>query len=980
MTPDRWERVKELFDAALERSPEERSGFLVEACAGDDGLRGEVRRLLAEHNQAGEFLNSTPWARTVGPGTTLGSYHILERLGCGGMGEVYLAHDPRLDRHVAIKVLPVHLTSDAVARERLHREAMAAAALDHPFICKIFEIGQSDGILFCVMEYVRGETLQSRLRGGRLAQSDALRIAEEIAEALEEAHAKKFVHRDLKPANVMLTPQGRVKVMDFGLAKRVASGELKDISAALTASDLLSSAEGVVCGTPEYMSPEQVKGAKVDPRSDLFSFGIILCELLTRKHPFRRNTAIETLTAILHDPPDLAVTGNVELPLGLMVLIRRLVAKSPDDRYQSISEVHADLKPLTRELESGRSSRGRQRGPVGPTKRKLALYTAAAAVLTLLAVGAGFYVRAPQANRLPSAELTQKRLTFNSSGNPVENGAISPEGKYLAYSDVAGIHVKLLSTSEERLIPRPGGVPASAGWDVASWFPDGTQLLANANEVGGHKSMWTVSLLGQSARELREDALGWEVSRDGTHIVFTPAAPSGYVREIWVMGSQGDTPQEVLALGENEWLSSIHWSPDGQRLAYIRWRQLSFAMGSWGAAIETCDLKGANRTVVVPAEHLSLQDYCWLPGRRIVYSRQESPGSNDDNLWQISVDDQTGVATDKPRRVTQWAGSYLQGLSASADGKRLVLQKLTYQAQVYLGELAAGGTRINPPRQLTNDEANDRPTAWTADSKAVLFTSDRNGADGIFKQGINQNTAEPVVTGPQSAAFPRLSPDGAWMLYWEFPKTVGPTAESPRPFGWTSAPLRLMRIPVSGGVPQFVLESRNALSFGCAAAPAILCVLYEASQDKRQLTLTAFDPLRGKGKVLRTIEKEPSTEYFGSKLAPDGSTFAISTMYEAAIHIQLLSLSGGSDREITVKGWPNGEGLDWSPGGKGLYLGSVSPQSRTLLYVDLKGNARVLWQFKGAGGSIWGIPSPDGRYLATLGSIFNSNVWMLEGF
>jgi hypothetical protein len=190
-----------------------------------------------------------------------------------------------------------------------------------------------------------------------------------------------------------------------------------------------------------------------------------------------------------------------------------------------------------------------------------------------------------------------------------------------------------------------------------------------------------------------------------------------------------------------------------------------------------------------------------------------------------------------------------------------------------------------------------------------------------------------------------------------------------------------MRAPVrGGGVPQFVLETRNWSAYGCARAPASLCEVHEVSQDEKHLIVTAFDPLRGRGKVLRTIQKDPTADFAGGGLSPDGATFAVSRGGEAEIHIRLLSLSGGSDREITVKGWPNLTGLDWSPNGKGFYCGSVSPQSRTLLYVDLEGNAKVLWQYKAAGGNIWGVPSPDGRYLAIRGDVINSNVWMLEGF
>ena len=212
----------------------------------------------------------------------------------------------------------------------------------------------------------------------------------------------------------------------------------------------------------------------------------------------------------------------------------------------------------------------------------------------------------------PPPEFTQKRLTFNSSENPIFVPAISPDGKYLAYTDTAGIHVKLLSTGEERLIPRPAGVPASADWLVPAWFPDGTQLLAEALEPGGHQSIWTVSMLGQS-RKLRDGALGFGVSPDGTHIAFSPQV-SGELREIWVMGIQGDNPQKVLAVGENESLFWPRWSPDGQRLAYTRQPADRSRM-----TIETRDLKGANRTVVVSERDLIPRFFCWLPDGRIVY-------------------------------------------------------------------------------------------------------------------------------------------------------------------------------------------------------------------------------------------------------------------------------------------------------------------------------------------------------------------------
>jgi len=383
-------------------------------------------------------------------------------------------------------------------------------------------------------------------------------------------------------------------------------------------------------------------------------------------------------------------------------------------------------------------------------------------------------------------------------------------------------------------------------------------------------------------------------------------------------------------------------------------------------SIETCDLKGASRTVVVPDSDLWLSDFCWLPDGRIIYTRQES-SSRTSNLWQIDVNGQPGTPAGEPKRVTQEPGVSFQNLFASADGKYLTVLKAGMpQGQIYLGELAAGGSRMNPPRRLTNDEANDAPTAWTPDSKAVLFYSTRNGTLGIFKQEITQDTAEPVVTGPVGSGLQRLSADGAWILYVDWPKTAaGP---------------RLMRIPQGGGVSEFVTDiARHWTNVECARSPANLCMVLEESQDDKQITVTAFDPLKGRGKVLRTIEKDPAV-IFSSSVSPDGSTLAISQGWEDEIHIRLLSLTSGPDREITVKGWPNITGLDWFPDAKGFYVGSVSRQRETLLYVHLKGNARVLWQFQGTGGEVYGSPSPDGRYLAIKGSVTNSNVWMLEGF
>jgi Tol biopolymer transport system component len=678
--------------------------------------------------------------------------------------------------------------------------------------------------------------------------------------------------------------------------------------------------------------------------------------MATGQRPFGGTAKAVIFDGLLNKTPRPPAQLNPGLPAELERIINKALEKDRDLRYQHASDIRTDLKRLRRDASSDRSEVPK----VAPRRSGKLVLGTAAAIIVLIGLAWLLLHRPP----VPRGELTQRRLTFNSSDNPVGSSAISPDGRYLAYSDAAGIHVKLLSTDEERLIPRPAGIPASADWWIASWFPDGTQVLVNAFESRVLASTWTASVLGQSPRELRDGALGARVAPDGMHITFLPAAPGFDFHEIWVMDSQGRNPQKVLALGENEIPQAVKWSADGQRLAYIKQRHTAEA---YQCSIETCDLKGGSRTVVLSSPDLPLLGLCWLPDRRIIYSRRESRGSREDNLWQIGINDHTGMPTGASKRITQWPGSVMWGLHASADGKRLVFLRSADQTQIYLGELDGGGTRMKAPRRLTNDEANDVPCAWTPDSNAVLFPSDRSGTWGIFKQQINADEAQAVITGQQDAYPPCIITDGAWILYQENPKTAGPFT-----------PVSLMRVPASGGASQSVLEKRGDADFNCSRSSAGLCVLTEDSPDGKQLTVTAFDPLKGRGKVLRTMSKDTAASFAGA-ISPDGTVLAIAKYSEPEIHIRLLSLSGSSDREITVKGWPGITSLNWSADGKGLYCGSVSVRGNTLLYVDLEGNARVLWQNKG-GSQIWAIPSPDGRYLAIRGDVRNSNVWMLEGF
>ena len=306
-------------------------------------------------------------------GTQIAHYRMLRRIGAGGMGEVYLAQDLRLDRQVAVKILPAADLVDERARKRLLREALAAASLDHPFICKIFEAGEDGGQPFIAMEYVDGTTLKDRLARDRMPLRTAIRLACEVAEALDAAHRKGIVHRDLKPANVMVAADGHVKVMDFGVATRVAPDDAGTVSA-LTL-------RGQTTGTLAYMSPEQLRGEPVDARSDVFAFGVLLYEMLTGTHPFLRPTQPATAAAILNDTPP-PLSGYLDDPPPLLDhILTRLLAKSPDERHPSLRETQLELGAV---LDPSTSH---QVTPVRSGRRRA--WLAAAAAVVILA-GAGF--------------------------------------------------------------------------------------------------------------------------------------------------------------------------------------------------------------------------------------------------------------------------------------------------------------------------------------------------------------------------------------------------------------------------------------------------------------------------------------------------------------------------------------------------------------------------------------------------------------
>ena len=355
---DRWATVKHIHQCALDRDPSERPAFVDESCGGDETLRREVQSLLTYAREAESFLErpavdvaptgpSGP-CETALVGRTVSHYQVLSLLGAGGMGEVYLARDARLDRTVALKILPGDLAVDPDRMLRFAREAKAASALNHPNVATIYDVGESDGIHFIVMEHVEGETIAARI-GRPLTPSEIVDVAVQAADALDVAHAKGITHRDIKPANLMLTLRGHVKVLDFGVAK-MARGDEASPNDDWNVGSL--TAVGSVVGSGPYMSPEQIAGGDVDPRSDVFSLGVVIYQMATRQLPFSGETRAELTQSILHATPEPITRLNPEIPVELERITFKCLDKSADARYQSARELLSDLWPLKRQVDA----------------------------------------------------------------------------------------------------------------------------------------------------------------------------------------------------------------------------------------------------------------------------------------------------------------------------------------------------------------------------------------------------------------------------------------------------------------------------------------------------------------------------------------------------------------------------------------------------------------------------------------------------
>ncbi|MDQ3687612.1 MAG: protein kinase [Acidobacteriota bacterium] len=732
----------------------------------------------------------------ISPGTNFGRYQIHSQIGAGGMGEVYLAHDAELNRTVALKFLSPDIASDKGRMSRFVQEAKAASALNHPNILTIYEIGQADSARFIVSEFIDGATLRRHMKSHQLKIAEALEVAMQTASALAAAHQAGIVHRDIKPENIMIRPDGYVKVIDFGLAKLKAAAHVNSPDSSTI--PFQDTASGAVIGTTDYMSPEQVRGIKADERTDVWSLGVVLYEMIAGRVPFEGQTRSDVLASILErDPPPL-VRYSPGAPAELKRIVMKALAKDREERYQTVRDMLIDLKNLKQDLEFeaklGRSGATDERNSTAVTERvgqqvidtareskadRTSRLSGLSGALQLRRIGIAvftFFVLAglsfvafkllrldelfpdPQPMRASFAKYETTKIPYLDKAIRI---AVSPDGKHIAYveeeNERQSIRIKPLFATSSLQTDHPGVLvaPSDLVYYGLTFSPDGNDVYYLSEEKRDVRTLHRVRVLEGVSRKLIEDIdTPPTISPDGKRLAFVRYYPNKAEDRLIIADAEDGSDEQTLAMRKRpDFISTAGgpmWSPDGEVIACVVGNTTT---GSYRSVIAV-RVKDGTETIVTPPRWRAVGRFDWLKdGSGLMLPAADRWARTSKQIWYVPY------PQGEVRQVTADVGDYI-GLNLTSDGKTLA----AVQSEVVSHFWLAPGGDANRAKKITSGRFGGYSLSLMADGR-ILYVSQTSGNRDIWVMDADASSQRQLTFDPNSDHSPTVTPDNRYVVF-----------------------------------------------------------------------------------------------------------------------------------------------------------------------------------------------------------------------
>jgi Tol biopolymer transport system component len=869
---------RELYVAAMRLEPDARKQFLEEHCGAPE-VRAEVDRLLS-----GELTKTIAIATALAPGSSLGHYTIQQSLGAGGMGVVYEAIDQKLHRTVAVKILaPGAIDEDT--RRRFLREAQAASALNHPNIVTVYEVGHEDGTDFIVMERIAGQTMRKLIGKKGMTARVALPYAIQMADALAAAHEAGIVHRDLKPGNVMVTERGLVKLLDFGLAKVTKPADENTAEISLTRA-------GRTVGTVFYMSPEQAQGKTVDARSDIFSFGSVLYEMLTGARAFSGDSEIATLAAVLERQPVPIVTIAPEIMPQMAWVISKCLEKKPHDRWQQMLDVKLLLEDLLREQDS----------PPVPVERSGSAWWLAAAGIAAGAILTFAALRLFRTPAPPAAERVYRMMTATNGLN--DYPALSKDARFLAFSsDRAGednldIWLQQIGAQEPIRLTKD-----AADETDPAFSPDSTKIAYRSEKGGG--GIYVVPTLGGDPMLLASGGRNPRFSPDGRWIAYWTGRGQGTLTPsssgVFIVEAAGGQPRAIHPeMGEARYPS---WSPRSDRLLVRGWKGSVDAYDFWALPIEAGEARKSGgfprlreQGLIGVRQGLGVAE--WAENRAIF----AGPIGDSENLWEMDLTPE-GVFTGPARRITNGPGSHVHPAWAATGG----LERIAFSDQLVNYDVwtmpiadeksASRGEMI----RVTNSVSKEWEPSITSDGREVIYMTAGSGGWSLVLKELDSGRARALVSSPTVLSSAQISADGRRIAY-------------------SNARYDLLSMPATGGAVEKLCDHCGTITGVSRDGNSIL---YEPVKDEDLLTFDAKE----RRSIKLALRPEPGAILSGGRFSPDEKWVAFHSIEgpEKTTHVWIAPVN--RERPVPQSGWiaiTDGTAWAqdpcWSSNGNALYF------------------------------------------------------------